>query len=1075
MRQHICVLFADHLWISNNVKVEDCGIFLIHTDNHFNGVVKRNGFSLLMDFEKVKGEILSTSYVSVTVSEAADESSTIKDEKNVDCENAQVDSKEEPSTERNAEVDSIPALPSVVTKATEEVSQEKEDLKTDSNDFSFEVLKALDEESLEHRYDEDLLPKTPQSMAEKWRHVPMQIATPLFMMDGDTNDMTNINTYLNMLGREMFEVPASNDHLFNSIRPQIMPQRSTKYTGRHMRYHVMQFFEEHKEDLSAKLIPMLKYRPSINLEKWQKMMLERSTCGYELTLVVLDKLFNTPILVLREDYIWTSREIVPFKCPIVVVLTRDGNFKGTKGHRVRVGQVPKVVIPRVVQVLGKPKVVWPKRKDLEIKEAAVSTPKVPSGIDVGHPVFPEMINEISPITDMVQAQKTQGEPLQDSTNKNNAGSASVSSSFDTYSEPVHHSPPPAPISAKKIVPKDTTKKVQSKLHGESQKPCNVNEQSATDGTVRTKDDSKFLIEPNSDDGSDNRFNLNLFEPNSDEDQKSTKNDDEQKDNEKRNTQDKDGMDKDVELRKLNITLENLDISSTVTIQKEETKEYSVVKFRCRKCGDVSVTKEGYRAHLFQAHDIRRVSLNLPEEVTCVTISPVEPSSAKDSNTKEYVLYTCSLCHEKFNIRHELREHFTEEHGLFKKCPKFGVPCGLCCKRFYFEIGMGEHLKTEHGIVGGVKSMEKLVKQNIPYAERKKPPTVDVINSAIGTEFPKETREKYTKAAQLSEKIKDRIMSQSSIRVTRAQKQKRLEEEFEMDKKKKDSEDDVSDTDIKPKVGSNKSEVDDLTQADSQVDSPKTDANNQSTKNSTPNHGRGRKAKPKKSPKKKFQSKKPSAKFGKQTPKKYSLRSNKTVKAEPISDDDSQDEDWVEPTSDADSPPKKDSVNPRKRSSNAADSGDAPSKKPKKQLDDDDFNYPCDNCDETFENYDQLQQHRQKCSKYPKKHICPKCKKGFQQKSLLDQHYRRRHTNLPPLYVCKECNTIFEFEKCMKRHNKKYHDPNGQKFVCETCGKSFVTKWEFKQHRNGVHLNIKEFYVDVAKIKPSPLHPDCSNI
>ena len=83
LRQHICVLFADHLWISNNVKVEDCGIFLIHTDNHFNGVVKRNGFSLLMDFEKVKGEILSTSFVSVTVSEAVDETSAIKAEK--DC------------------------------------------------------------------------------------------------------------------------------------------------------------------------------------------------------------------------------------------------------------------------------------------------------------------------------------------------------------------------------------------------------------------------------------------------------------------------------------------------------------------------------------------------------------------------------------------------------------------------------------------------------------------------------------------------------------------------------------------------------------------------------------------------------------------------------------------------------------------------------------------------------------------------------------------------------------------------------------------------------------------------------
>ena len=465
---------------------------------------------------------------------------------------------------------------------------------------------------------------------------------------------------------------------------------------------------------------------------------------YELTLVVLDKLFNTPILVLREDYIWTSREIVPFKCPIVVVLTRDGNFKGTKGHRVRVGQVPKVVIPRVVQVLGQPKVVWPKRKDLEIKEAAVSTPKVPSSIDVRHPVFPEKINDISPITDIIEAQENQDEPLQDSTNKQNVLPASVTSSFDTYSETVRHSPPPEPISAKKIPTKDTSKNEKSHLHAAIKSHSDFNQQSATAATNNTKEDSKVVMEPNSDDGSQNQFNLNIFEPNSDEEKNSTKSQEQEKDTEQRNTKNTDATNKDLELRKLNITLENLDISSTVTIQKEEKKQYSVVKFRCRKCGDVSVTKEGYRAHLFQAHDIRRVSLNLPEEVTCVTISPVEASSAQDSKPKEFVLYTCSLCHEKFNIRHELRVHFTEEHGLFKKCPKFGVPCGLCCKRFYFEIGMSDHLKNEHGIVGGVKSMEKLVKQNIPYAERKKPPTVDVINSAIGTEFPKDMRDKFTK-------------------------------------------------------------------------------------------------------------------------------------------------------------------------------------------------------------------------------------------------------------------------------------------------------------------------------------------
>ena len=171
------------------------------------------------------------------------------------------------------------------------------------------------------------------------------------------------------------------------------------------------------------------------------------------------------------------------------------------------------------------------------------------------------------------------------------------------------------------------------------------------------------------------------------------------------------------------------------------------------------------------------------------------------------------------------------------------------------------------------------------------------------------------------------MSQSSKRITRAQKQKTLEEEFEMDKQKQNSGDDVSDTEMKEKGASNKSEVDDLTQAYSQVDSGKSDADEQSNKNSTPtNHGQRKRSKPKKSPKKKFQSKKPSAKFGKGTPKKYSLRSNRNVKTEPISDDDSQDEDWVEPDTAVNSPPKKDSVNSRKRSSTATDSADAPTKK-----------------------------------------------------------------------------------------------------------------------------------------------------
>ena len=616
-------------------------------------MVKRNGFSLLIDFDKVKSEVLSTSYVSITGNESGDHPCAIKHEDNVESEKAEIGSQHEDNeNEQSPEIGSNNEGPGLFPNVYDKTTEEEPIISGNSQEISFNTLEALDEASVEHRYDEDILPSSSKSVVDNWRKVPMQIASPLFMLDGDGSEWTNINKYLNMLGREIFDVPNSNDHLFNSIRPQIMPTRSSKYTGRHMRYHVLQYFDEHKEDLHQKLIPMLKYRPSLSLQKWEQMMTQRDTCGYELTLVIIDQMFDIPILVLREDYIWTSREIVPFKCPIVLVLTRDGHFKGTKGHRVRVGQVPKVAIPRVVQVNGKTRVIWPKSKDLQIKEASVSTPKLPTSIDVVHPVFPEMIHEISPITDIVENQTNRIIPLQDATNHQNVIAASETSSFDTYSETVHNCPPPQPISAKKIKSTSMEQKKVATVASNKEPITDANlEQHIENRSCHLKE-KNVAEEPNSDDASRNIFDLNIFEPIANEESGVT-----QKKTTPTTKQPDQKQDTGHELRDLNITLEKLDISSTVTIQKEQAKEYTVVKYRCRKCGDVSVTKEGYRAHLFQAHDIRRVGLHLPEEVTCVTISSAQQSSANEEGEKHYVLYTCSLCYDQFNVRHDLRQHF----------------------------------------------------------------------------------------------------------------------------------------------------------------------------------------------------------------------------------------------------------------------------------------------------------------------------------------------------------------------------------------------------------------------------------
>ena len=76
LRQYICVLIHDHLWISAKVDIDQCGIFLIFVDGRYNGVIKNNRFSLLVDYYKIREEILSTTDVSAVLSQSAEEEKT---------------------------------------------------------------------------------------------------------------------------------------------------------------------------------------------------------------------------------------------------------------------------------------------------------------------------------------------------------------------------------------------------------------------------------------------------------------------------------------------------------------------------------------------------------------------------------------------------------------------------------------------------------------------------------------------------------------------------------------------------------------------------------------------------------------------------------------------------------------------------------------------------------------------------------------------------------------------------------------------------------------------------------------
>ena len=136
--------------------------------------------------------------------------------------------------------------------------------------------------------------------------------------------------------------------------------------------------------------------------------------------------------------------------------------------------------------------------------------------------------------------------------------------------------------------------------------------------------------------------------------------------------------------------------------------------------------------------------------------------------------------------------------------------------------------------------------------------------------------------------------------------------------------------------------------------------------------------------------------------------------------------------------------------------DRPDKEEEKENDEieDDF-YSCKICGQSFQNHDKYKKHKVSCKKSSKKHVCSKCSKFFNQKSLLQQHYDYRHTNKPKKFICEPCGKTFELKKSLQEHNHRLHDDSGKKYLCDFCSRSFWHVGEFTVHRVS-HTGIKPF-------------------
>ena len=124
--------------------------------------------------------------------------------------------------------------------------------------------------------------------------------------------------------------------------------------------------------------------------------------------------------------------------------------------------------------------------------------------------------------------------------------------------------------------------------------------------------------------------------------------------------------------------------------------------------------------------------------------------------------------------------------------------------------------------------------------------------------------------------------------------------------------------------------------------------------------------------------------------------------------------------------------------------------------DDDFYYHCDKCSQKFTDWKQLQKHKIDCVKVPRKFSCSKCNRGFQQKTVMEQHFDFYHTKKAKKYVCNEHNKCYVYKKSYDEHLHRDHSDGNYRFVCDYCGKGFFHKSEFSIHRDSIHLKRKDY-------------------
>lgn len=118
-------------------------------------------------------------------------------------------------------------------------------------------------------------------------------------------------------------------------------------------------------------------------------------------------------------------------------------------------------------------------------------------------------------------------------------------------------------------------------------------------------------------------------------------------------------------------------------------------------------------------------------------------------------------------------------------------------------------------------------------------------------------------------------------------------------------------------------------------------------------------------------------------------------------------------------------------------------------------FQCDTCEETFDAYSKLNEHKKTHGK--ERYQCPTCFRWFQKRYHMKNH-EKIHKGLKS-YECDLCQKRYTSQTNLDRHIRVTHH-NEKKHHCDLCGKSFSQLAILRQH-HAVHMTERNFECDVC--------------